>query len=92
MLAWGTWHNMIRTEISLDEQEYALAQKEAEALGISLAEFIRRAIRDMLPAPEGRARMRYAGLAESGDPHSTCSIDEIVYEAKSRVPHRQNRP
>ena len=36
---------MIRTQISLDEEEYALAKKEAAALGISVAELVRRAVR-----------------------------------------------
>jgi len=31
---------MIRTQISLDEQEYAAVKAEAEALGISVAEFV----------------------------------------------------
>jgi hypothetical protein len=74
--------NMIRTQVSLDEHEYALAKKEARALGISVAEFVRRAIREMLPPSGGSAWMRYAGLVESGDPQSSRSIDEIVYGAK----------
>jgi hypothetical protein len=74
--------NMVRTQISLDEQEYALAKKEAEGLGISVAEFVRRAIRRVLP-PSGKAVwMRYAGLVESGNPRSSQSIDEIVYGSK----------
>jgi Ribbon-helix-helix protein, copG family len=40
---------MIRTQVSLDKQEYTLAKKEAKALGISVAEFVRRAVRDRLP-------------------------------------------
>ena len=36
---------MIRTQVSLDKQDYALAKKEAKALGISLAELVRRAVR-----------------------------------------------
>jgi len=31
---------MIRTQVSLDEQEYAAVKAEAEALGISVAEFV----------------------------------------------------
>jgi Ribbon-helix-helix protein, copG family len=73
---------MIRTQISLDEQEYKLAKKEAEALGIPVAEYVRRAIRRLLP-PSGRpAWMRYAGLVESGNPRSSRTIDEIVYGGK----------
>jgi len=74
--------NMIRTQISLDEREYALAKKEARALGIPLAEFVRRAIRQMLPARGSAPWMRYAGLVESGDPRSSQSIDEVVYGRK----------
>jgi hypothetical protein len=73
---------MIRTQVSLDEQDYKLAKKEAEALGIPVAEYVRRAIRRVLP-PSGRpVWMRYAGLVESGDPRSSQSIDDIVYGDK----------
>jgi hypothetical protein len=73
---------MIRTQVSLDKQEYALAKKEAKALGISVAEFVRRAVRERLPISDEPAWMRYAGMVESGDPRSSASIDEIVYGSK----------
>jgi len=73
---------MIRTQISLHEQEYRQAKKEAKALGISVAEFVRRAIRQVLPAPGKAPWMRYAGMVETGDPRSSQSIDEIVYGQK----------
>jgi hypothetical protein len=73
---------MLRTQISLDPEDYKSAQREAAALGISLAEYVRRAIRNALP-PAARPRwMRYAGLVESGNPQSSRSIDEIVYGRK----------
>ena len=74
--------NMIRTQISLDKQEYALVKKEAKALGISVAELIRRSVRQMLPAPEEWPWMRYAGFVESGDPRSSRTIDDVVYGSK----------
>ena len=37
--------NMIRSQVSLDERKYKLAKKKAEAMGISVAEYVRRAIR-----------------------------------------------
>ena len=74
--------NMIRTQISLDDRDYAQAKKEAEALGISVAEFVRRAIRRVLPPSRKEVWMRYAGLVESGNPRSSQSIDEIVYGFK----------
>jgi len=54
-------------------------------LGISLAEYVRRAIRSALPIPRLRDQpnwMRYAGLVDSGNPQSSQSIDEIVYGDK----------
>jgi hypothetical protein len=73
---------MIRTQVSLDKNEYALAKKEAKALGISIAEFVRRAIRDKLPADRSKPWMRYIGMVESGDRRSSQSIDDVVYGAK----------
>jgi hypothetical protein len=73
---------MIRTQISLDKDEYALTKRQAAALGISVAEFIRRAVRERLPVPERGSRMKYAGFVTTGDPNSSHSIDEIVYGSK----------
>ncbi len=73
---------MIRTQVSLDKHEYTLAKKEARALGISVAEYVRRAIRETLPVSGGGPWMRYAGFMESGDSRSSQSIDDIVYGAK----------
>ena len=73
---------MIRTQISLDEQEYALVKKEAAALGIPIAEVVRRALRQALPVDGQAPWMRYAGFVASGDTNSSQSIDEIVYGSK----------
>jgi len=73
---------MIRTQVSLDEQDYKLAKKEAKALGIPVAEYVRRVIRRALPSSGRPAWMRYAGLVESGNRRSSQSIDEIVYGDK----------
>ena len=74
--------NMIRTQISLDPHEYALAKTEAKALGVSVAEFVRRAVCQMLPPSGDAPWMRYAGFVESGNPRSSRSIDDIVYGSK----------
>jgi hypothetical protein len=74
--------NMIRTQVSLDEQDYKVAKKEAEALGISLAEYVRRAIRRILPLSNHPTWMRYAGMVESGNRHSSHSIDDVIYGRK----------
>ena len=73
---------MIRTQVGLDKKECDLAKVEAAALGISLAEFIRRAVRERLTISEEEPWMKYAGSIETGDPNSSQSIDEIVYGSK----------
>ncbi|MEZ5584018.1 MAG: CopG family transcriptional regulator [Candidatus Competibacteraceae bacterium] len=73
---------MIRTQISLSEEEYSAAKAEAERLGISLAELLRRSLRAMLPPAANPPWMRYAGMVESGDPDSSQHVDEIVYGTK----------
>jgi len=73
---------MIRTQISLTEEEYLAAKREAERLGISLAELLRRSLRAVIPADEAKPWMRYAGMVESGDPRSSQNIDDVVYGRK----------
>jgi hypothetical protein len=73
---------MIRTQISLDEHEYALAKKEARSLGISVAEFVRRAVREALPPRETGSWMKFAGFVETSNPNSSGSADESVYGQK----------
>ena len=73
---------MIRTQVSLSEEEYSAAKREAQRLGISLAELVRRSLRGLLPADESKPWMRYAGMVDSGDPHSSQHIDDVVYGQK----------
>lgn len=73
---------MIRTQISLSEEEYAAAKHEAARLGISLAELLRRSLRTVLPVDQSRPWMRYAGIVESGNPLSSQQIDDVVYGSK----------
>jgi hypothetical protein len=70
---------MIRTQISLTEEEYSAAKEEASRLGISLAELLRRSLRAILPADTSKPWMRYAGMIETGDPLASRKIDDIVY-------------
>jgi hypothetical protein len=56
---------MIRTRVSLSEEEYRLAKEEAKRLGISLAELLRRSLRAVLPADESKPWMPYAGVVET---------------------------
>lgn len=73
---------MIRTQISLDRDDYHAAKREARRLGVSLAELFRRALRATLPVkaePTNQPWMKYAGMVESGDPDSSRRIDEVIY-------------
>lgn len=73
---------MIRTQISLLEDEYAAAKREAARLGVSLAELLRRSLRGILPADASKPWMRHAGMIESGDAQSSQHIDDIIYGQK----------
>ena len=72
---------MIRTQISLGEREYRDAKMEAARQGISLAEFLRRALGAALVErrPSRRPWMRHAGILSSGDPRASVSVDAVVY-------------
>lgn len=72
---------MIRTQISLDEASYRAAKTEARREGVSLAEFLRRAVAVRLqrPAQAQHPWLRYAGTLASGDPRASQSVDEVVY-------------
>jgi hypothetical protein len=71
---------MIRTQISLDRDEYLLAKKEAKRHGVSVAEYFRRALRRVLPLDRKKSWMRFCGLIESGNPKSSQEIDSIYDE------------
>ena len=73
---------MVRTQVSLTEEEYQAAKAEAARLGISLAELLRRSLRPLLPSDQKRPWMRYAGMVESEDPDASQKIDQIVYGHK----------
>ena len=73
---------MVETRISLSEEEHEVAKQEAERLGISLAELIRRSLRTILPVDTSKPWMRFAGMVESGDPEASQRIDEVVYGHK----------
>ena len=80
---------MVRTQVSLEEDAYKAAQREAKRRGISLAAFMREALglalasaalkRDRDEARGGRPWMRYSGCLASGDPGASESVDEVVY-------------
>ena len=74
---------MVRTQISLTESDYVAAKKEAQRLGISLAELLRRSLRTTLSVDRTKPWMRYAGMVSTGDTKSSQRIDDIVYGQKN---------
>ena len=82
---------MTRTLVSLADKDYRAAKKAAKREGISFAEYMRRALAVALArshagptggqAGEAPAMpwMRHAGCLRSGDPHSSETVDEVVY-------------
>ena len=73
---------MVRTQISLSKEEYLAAKREAKRLGISLAELLRRSLRQVLPVSSQKPWMKYCGLVESGNPASSQEIDDVIYGQK----------
>lgn len=71
---------MIRTQISLDEDSYERARAEADRLGISFAELVRRAIgRHLGGRGEDHPWTRYAGAIEDAGRDASSSVDRVVY-------------
>ena len=73
---------MIRTQISLSENDYQKAKAEAQKLGISLAEFFRKALKAALPVKTEKPWMKYCGMVTSGDPNSSQKVDDLIYGLK----------
>jgi hypothetical protein len=73
---------MIRTQVSLSQEEYDAANREAQRLGISLAELLRQSLLAVLSVDVDQPWMRYAGFVESGDAQSSQRTDDIIYGQK----------
>lgn len=70
---------MIRTQISLSREDYVAAKREAARMGVSLAEYFRRALKAALPAEGEKPWMSFAGMVESGEPDAGAALDDLVY-------------
>lgn len=73
---------MVRTQVSLSEEQYEAAKDQAQRLGISFAELVRRSLDKVLAVDDSKPWMRYAGMVASGDPKSSQKIDEVIYGRK----------
>jgi hypothetical protein len=73
---------MHRTQVSLEPEEHRRARKRAAELGISLAEYIRRVIRQDLRGPGAVLDpSSLFDLGDSGGSDVATSKDEYVAEA-----------
>lgn len=73
---------MVRTQISLEDQDHARAKKRAAELGISLSELVRRALRSELGERSGRGDLsELFGILDSGHTDTSSRVDELVSEA-----------
>lgn len=70
---------MIRTQVSLEPQEYKEAKREAKMRGLSLAALLRESLRSTVTRDATKPWMQYAGLVDSNDPDASRNIDEVVY-------------
>lgn len=80
---------MIRTQVSFEPELYREAQQEAARLGISLAEFCRRALKRALGAQSPDPKkpwLKYSGAISGGrsDESSKANIDGAVYGEKAK--------
>ncbi|OGQ07750.1 MAG: hypothetical protein A3G32_03135 [Deltaproteobacteria bacterium RIFCSPLOWO2_12_FULL_40_28] len=73
---------MMRTQISLNKEEYQMAKIEAKRQGLSLAELLRRSLRNFLPISKNKPWMKFVGFVESGNSCSSQNIDNIIYGQK----------
>jgi hypothetical protein len=75
---------MIRTQIALDTEEHSRAKRRAAEQGISLAEFVRRAVRHDLGGESERPTAHISeifGLGGSGGSNVAKHKDRYVGEA-----------
>lgn len=71
--------NMIRTQISVDEELYRRAKDVAHRRGISLAELCRRSLAEAIARESSdKPWMRFIGIFE-GQPGDSESVDSVVY-------------
>jgi hypothetical protein len=57
---------MIRTQVTLDKDLYSMLKVEAHASGMSIAEFVRRTLRQAVSSGKQPGWMSFFGLADSG--------------------------
>jgi hypothetical protein len=60
-----------------------VVKREAKAAIASVAEYLRRTLRQVLPGQRAAPWMRFAGFIESGNCQSSQTIDHVVYGSKS---------
>lgn len=73
---------MVRTQISLDSELHTRARARAAALGVSLAEYMRRLVdRDLAESPRSIDRSIVFDLGASGTSDIASEKDRMIGEA-----------
>ena len=84
---------MVRTQISLDLKRHALARARAAALGVSLAEYVRRLIgRDVAERPDETDRSVVFDLGTSGGTDIASQKARMIGEATGAGKGRAGTP
>ena len=80
---------MVRTQISLDSERHAQVRARAAALGISLAEYVRRLVdRDFAQRPRGADRSVVFDLGTSRGTDIASEKADMIGEATGAVRRR----
>jgi hypothetical protein len=83
---------MVRTQITLDAEAHRRAKRRAVELGISFAEYVRRALdRDLGEPPERADPSRVFALFDSGGADVAREKDRYVDAAVSGAPRSADR-
>ena len=82
---------MVRTQISLDSERHAQARARAAALGVSLAEYMRRLVdRDLAGRPRGAARSAVFDLGTSRGTDIALEKARMIGEATAARKRRRS--
>lgn len=82
---------MVRTQISLDAERHAQVRARAAALGVSLAEYLRRLVdRDLAESPRHVDRSIVFDLGASKGADISSNKDRMIAEATGSRKRRQS--
>ena len=69
---------MKRTTISLSDDLCTLLERESQRCGTSMSEITRRALASYFGVSDGKRKIAFAALGESGHRHTARDMEEIL--------------